>query len=222
GSTRHGRRPGRLRSRGAHHRSCGGRSALRERALRRRARTVPCERPPVGAARARLEAAHSVPAEGRRYSPTPVGSFLLLVAIVLVAAWAVARAVGGYGPPDPRLRQLSPREARFFAAPAAAVFPPGGPIPPPGSGAGAVAHLDGWLALLPRRNRILIRLLVAFFEHATLVFPAPGRGGRRRFTALSPAQRIALLDAWSRSRLRVRRLVFASLRTLLTSAYFAN
>lgn len=151
-----------------------------------------------------------------------MGSFLLLVAIVLVAAWAVARAVGGYGPPDPRLRQLSPREARFFAAAADAVFPPGGAIPLSGSEAGAVAHLDGWLALLPRRNRILIRLLVAFFEHATLVFPAPGRGGRRRFTALSPAQRIALLDAWSRSRLRVRRLVFASLRTLLTSAYFAN
>lgn len=124
------------------------------------------------------------------------------------------------------LRQLSAREARFFAAAADAAFPPGatreGPDLPSGSEAGAVAYLDDWLGLLPRRNRVLIRLLVVFFEHASLVFPAPGRGGRRRFTSLSPEQRIALLDAWGRSRLRVRRIVFASLRTLLTSAYFAS
>lgn len=124
------------------------------------------------------------------------------------------------------LRQLSAREARFFAAAADAAFPPGttrdGPPLPSGTEAGVVAHLDGWLELLPRRNRTLIRLLIVFFEYATWVLPAPGRGGRRRFTELAPEQRVAVFEAWSGSRLRLRRLVFASLRTLLTSSYFAS
>lgn len=151
-----------------------------------------------------------------------MGSTLLLLVLGLVLAWALARGLLGYGPRDPAHRQLSAREARFFAAAADAAFPAGGPPLPSGSEAGVLAHLDRWLGLLPRRNRLLIRLLVVFFEHATLLFPAPGRGGRRRFTALAPDQRIALLDDWGRSRLRLRRIVFASLRTLLTSAYFAS
>jgi hypothetical protein len=151
-----------------------------------------------------------------------VGTLLGGSLAVVVVAWAVARALLGYGSRDPAHARLSAREARFFAAAADAVFPPGGPLPPSGSEAGVVGHLDGWLAMLPSRNRALIRLLVVFFEHATLLFPAPGRGGRRRFTSLAPEQRIALLDDWGRSRLRPRRIVFASLRTLLTSAYFAS
>lgn len=149
-------------------------------------------------------------------------SILLLLLAGLVVAWAAARALLGYGPRDPALRLLSAREARFFALVADAAFPPGGPAMPSGTEAGVVAHLDGWIAMLPRRNQALIRLLAVFFEHATLAFPAPGRGGRRRFTSLTPAQRIELLDAWGRSGLRLRRIVFASLRTLLTSAYFAS
>jgi len=145
---------------------------------------------------------------------------LLLAGLIL--AWAGARVLLGYGERNPAHVLLSAREARFFAAAADAAFPPGGELPPSGTEAGVVTHLDAWLAMLPRRNQQLIRLLVLFFEHATLVFPAPGRGGRRRFTALSPEQRIALLDDWGRSRLRPRRIVFASLRTLLTSAYFAS
>jgi hypothetical protein len=151
-----------------------------------------------------------------------VASTVLLLVAGLVLAWAGARALLGYGPRDPALVALRAREARFFAAAADAAFPPGGPLAPSGTEAGVVGHLDGWLALLPRRNRVLIGLLVVFFEHATLLFPAPGRGGRRRFTALAPEQRIALLDDWGRSRLRLRRIVFASLRTLLTSSYFAS
>jgi hypothetical protein len=164
-----------------------------------------------------------------------VVELLLLLLTALVAVWAGARVLLGYGARDPAHVQLSAREARFFAAAADAAFPPGGApdVPegqapatgamlPSGTEAGVVAHLDGWLALLPRRNRALIRLLVLFFEHATLAFPAPGPRGRRRFTALAPEQRIALLDDWGRSRLRLRRIVFASLRTLLTSSYFAS
>lgn len=151
-----------------------------------------------------------------------MGAILLLLLLALLLAWAATRLLGGYGSRDPRHARLSAREARFFAAAADAAFPPGGGAMPSGCEAGVVTHLDGWLAILPRRNRELIRLLVVFFEHATLVFPAPGRGGRRRFTSLTPEQRTALLDEWGRSRLRVRRIVFASLRTLLTASYFAS
>jgi len=152
-----------------------------------------------------------------------VGSTLLLLLLAgLVLAWAGVRAWAGYGLRDPAHVRLSAREARFFTAAVDAAFPPGGPALPSGSESGAVGHLDRWLALLPRRNQRLIALLVVFFEHATLVFPAPGRGGRRRFSALGCEQRIALFDAWGSSRLRLRRLLFASLRTLLTSSYFAS
>jgi hypothetical protein len=134
----------------------------------------------------------------------------------------LARVSLGYGASDPSLPQLSAREATFLGAAADAVFPPGGVPALSGAEAGAVRHIDRWLALLTRRNRVLIRLLLAFFEHATLLFPAPGRGGRRRFSSLSAAQRMALLEDWEHSPLRMRRIVFASLRTILTSSYFAS
>ena len=150
--------------------------------------------------------------------------FLALLAALGVSLllWVSARAFLGYGTRDASLSQLSAREAAFLGAAADAVFPPGGTPALSGAEAGAVRHIDRWLALLTRRNRVLIRLLVVFFEHVTLLFPAPGRGGRRRFSSLSLPQRIALLEDWERSPLRVRRIVFASLRTLLTSSYFAS
>ena len=66
------------------------------------------------------------------------------------------------------------------------------------------------------------RLLFLLVEHATLLFPAPGPRGFRRFSSLAPAQREAALDGWRTSRLFPRRLVFASLRALLTNAYVAD
>ncbi|MCL4686840.1 hypothetical protein KJ059_19035 [Myxococcota bacterium] len=153
--------------------------------------------------------------------PVQMMMFLFVLGALLLF-WAVARLLLGYGASDASLRQLSARETAFLAAAADAVFPPGGLPIESGSEAGVVRHIDGWLALLTRRNRVLIRLLLVFFEHATLLFPAPGRGGFRRFSSLSPAQRIALLEVWEHSSWRVRRLFFASLRTILTSSYFAS
>jgi len=151
-----------------------------------------------------------------------MGLGILLAAALGTALWAALRALAGYPPRDPALIVLSPREAAFVTAVADAAFPPGGAIPTSGSEAGIPRHLDRYLAAQGSRNRRLMRLLLAFFEHATLLFPAPGASGFRRFSALTPAQRVAVLEAWSRSSLRVRRIVFTSLRTLLTMGYFES
>lgn len=152
----------------------------------------------------------------------PVATLIVLVAAAGVLVWAAVRGLLGYGPRPASLAQLSAREAAFLGAAADAVFPRGGTPAQSGTEAGVVHHVDRWLALLARRNRVLIRLLLVFFEHATLLLPAPGRGGRRRFSSLSLSQRSALLARWEHSSLRIRRLIFASLRTIVTSSYFGN
>lgn len=149
-------------------------------------------------------------------------SFLWTGLAVALAGWAVARLFLGYAAADPALRRLSSHEQAFVRAAADAVFPAGGALPLSGSEAGAVAHVDRYVASLSPRSRVLIRLLFFLLEHATLFFPAPGWNGFRRFTKLSPAQRVAVLDAWGRSPWAVRRTVFQSLRAIVTMAYFAN
>ncbi|MBW2282767.1 MAG: hypothetical protein JRG82_18695, partial [Deltaproteobacteria bacterium] len=47
-------------------------------------------------------------------------------------------------------------------------------------------------------------------------------GGRRRFTRLPVAARASYLQGWGESRLAARRLVFTSLRAILTLAYLGD
>jgi hypothetical protein len=69
--------------------------------------------------------------------------------------------------------------------------------------------------------RSLMHLLFFLVEHATIFFPAPGPRGWRRFSSLTADQRAEVLEGWRTSRLFPRRLVFASLRAILTMGYFA-
>lgn len=149
-------------------------------------------------------------------------SLLFWILLVALSAWAVARLFLGYERGNPALRQLSSREQAFVCAAEDTVFPAGGALALSGSQAGGVEHVDRFLASLLPRSRALIRLLFFLLEHATLCFPAPGWDGIRRFTSLSPAQRVAVLDGWQRSPLAPRRAVFQSLRAIVTMAYFAN
>jgi Gluconate 2-dehydrogenase subunit 3 len=146
----------------------------------------------------------------------------MLIWIVLGAALVAgaARLWLGYPAAPPR-RTLARREAALLDAAAEAMFPPGGALPS-GRAAGITASLDEYLAIVPARMRRLIRLLFALFEHATLAFPAPPPRGWRRFSSLDAEQRTAVLDAWRTSRLFPRRLVFTSLRALLTNGYVAD
>jgi hypothetical protein len=138
-----------------------------------------------------------------------------------LVAWGLWRVFGGYPAPAEPPRVLARRELALVAAAADAMFPPGGEIPPSGSEVGIPAYSDRYVAAVDPGTRRLMRLLFFLVEHATLFFPAPGLDGWRRFSALSAEQRVAVLDGWRRSRLFPRRLVFTSLRAILTMGYFA-
>jgi hypothetical protein len=145
---------------------------------------------------------------------------LALAACLLVAfGW---RVLGGYPAPPAPLARLSRREAAFVASAAEALFPPGGAVPPSGIEAGVPAWCDRWLDALPPATRRLVRLLFVLVEHATLLFPAPGWDGWRSFSALDPERRGVALERWRTSRFFLRRLVFTSLRAIVTQGYFAD
>jgi hypothetical protein len=143
----------------------------------------------------------------------------LALALVLGLGW---RVWAGYPRPAPPLPGLSRREAALVAAAAEALFPRGGAVPPSGLDAGVPAWCGRWLAALPPGTRLLVRCLFALMEHATLLFPAPGWDGFRRFSALDPERRGQLLEGWRTSRWFLRRLVFTSLRAIVTQGYFAD
>ena len=147
---------------------------------------------------------------------------LPLALLVALLGWIGARLALGYPRRPAGLSCLSAREHAVVAAAAEVVFPPGGAVPPSWRHARVPEHVDRFFAAQARPTRTLMRLLLLLVEQATLVFPAPGRGGRRRFSSLDVGQRAAYLRGWEGSALPARRLVFASLRAILTMAYFAS
>ncbi len=68
---------------------------------------------------------------------------------------------------------------------------------------------------------MLIHLLVFLCEYAALFFPLSG-SGFRPFTRLSPEARVRYLDSWRTSSWALRRLVFTSLRAIVTLGYLAD
>jgi len=148
--------------------------------------------------------------------PITLGCF---AALALALGW---RLLGGYAAAPAAFGTLGRGEAAFVAAAADALFPPGGAVPPSGVDAGVPAWCDRWLGQLPAPTRALVRALFALMEHATLVFPAPGWDGWRRFSSLAPAQREVVLERWRKSRWFARRLAFTSLRAIVTQGYFAD
>lgn len=149
-----------------------------------------------------------------------VGMWLVLLAGVL--GYGAYRFLAGYPTPPIRCAALAPREYATIAAAALASYPRGGAIEPSGIDAGIPAHVDRFVAAQQPSTRLLMRLLFVLVEHATLLFPAPGSGGMRRFSALDQAQQVAYLTGWQNSRLLPRRLVFVSLRAILTMGYFGD
>ena len=94
---------------------------------------------------------------------------------------------------------LAPREVAFISSTAEVMFPAGGAIPFSGLEADIPSYADRFLSALEPRIRWQIRALFALFEHATLLFPAPGWTGLRRFSSLTFEQRELVLQGWSQS-----------------------
>ena len=149
-----------------------------------------------------------------------MAALAVVLAGLLVSAGL--RVFAGHPRAAAHYRHLARREVAFLNAAGDATFPRGGAIPASGSDADVAGYVDRWLAVSTRRIRALMHLLFFLVEHATLVAPAPGWGGWRRFSSLSPGQRIAVLDGWRTSRHFARRLVFTSLRAVLTMGYFSH
>lgn len=147
---------------------------------------------------------------------------LLVLLAALLIAFAVRRFAFGYPRPAHRYARLAPREIAFVRAAIDAMFPARGAIPVAGSDVDAPRYFDGLLDALHPGRRRLVRLLLCFFEQATVIWWAPSPRGWRRFSSLSLEQRIAVLEDWNDSRLFARRLVFTALRALLGMAYLGN
>ncbi len=142
----------------------------------------------------------------------------IIIAALAVGVWY--RVACRYPRPAQRYGALMRGEAAFIASVAEAMFPPGGAIPESGLDADIPRYVDRLILASHPRIRLLMHLLIFLVEHATLIFPAPGSGGMRRYSALEADQQVAVLDAWSNSSLFLRRLTFVSLRSILTMGYF--
>jgi hypothetical protein len=150
---------------------------------------------------------------------TPLLGIVAVVCLALLALQLVRVFLLGYPPPSlPAGAHLNRREQALVAAAADAMFPPAGPIAISGSEAGLVAYTDAYVGRVPAASRALIGLLFVFLEHAPWVFGPR----RRRFTKLSPEQRIAALARMAQSPIYFRRVAFLSLRTILSMGYLAH
>jgi hypothetical protein len=107
------------------------------------------------------------------------------------------------------LRSLTPKEYAVARA-AAEVMLPGVPVEPDTIAAG----IDAELALAGEPMRTEMKTVLKLIEHGTALSLRP-----RRFTALSPTAREAVLRHWATSRFNLRRAAFQALRGFIV--YFA-
>lgn len=141
--------------------------------------------------------------------------FWLALVALLFALFAL-RFLGGVPRPATASTRLADRDVAFVEAAAAAFLPEGpGGLARSGAHAGVTAFLDRYLEGLPIREQRLIRAMLVFFEHSTLLFPARGAGGFRRFSRLSPDQRVEVLEGWANSKIGARRSLFTALRAVI-------
>lgn len=144
---------------------------------------------------------------------------VLVIGLGLLGSW---RVLAGYAADAAPRAVLARRETAFVQAAAEVLFPPSEGLPLSGAQADLPGYADGYLADLPARQRGLVRALFALFEQATLIWPAPGRGGFKRFSSLSFEQRLAVLEAWEGSRSSLRRMCLTALKAVLILGYVGH
>lgn len=146
-------------------------------------------------------------------------TWLISAALVF---FVVNRVALGYAKPRRKFEVLARREVSFLNAAAEVLFPVDGAIPFSGLDADIPSYADRFLSALEPRVRLQIRALFAFFEHVTLIFPASGLTGFRRFSSLRLEQRELVMQGWSQSPSFARQLIFTALRAVLTMGYLGH
>lgn len=146
----------------------------------------------------------------------------LLVILFAIGLFAAYRLRWGYPRPQRDLQVIGKGEAAFLDAAAETLFPPDEGMPLSGAEADLPGYADRYLAVLPIKQRRLIRALFLLFEQGTLLWPARGVGAFGRFSALSPEQRLRVLRGWEQSRLAPRRMAFTALKAVLILGYMGR
>jgi hypothetical protein len=144
------------------------------------------------------------------------------ITVCALVVWVGVRVGVGYPLLTRRYRVLRRAEVALLEAVSEAMFPPGGHIPASGLDADLPGFVDRWMSVSQPQTRLAMHLLFFLIEHATVIFPAPGPQGRRRYSKLEYEQRVAVLEGWGESSLYPRRLVFVSLRSILAMGYFTH
>ncbi len=144
---------------------------------------------------------------------------LLLIALLIVV---YRRTVSSYPPAAQGLAVLHRGEACFIESAAEVMFPGGAGLSVAGVDARLPHYIDRHLSALPRLKRIQIRALFAVFEHLTLIFPGDEPGGRRRFSKLSAASRVSVLERLEKHSNLLVRLLFMALRAVLVLGYLGH
>ncbi len=146
----------------------------------------------------------------------------IAIVFVVLLALLVHRVFFGYAKSERSFEVLAPREVALIESTAEVMFPAGGAIPFSGLDADLPGYADRFLAAIEPGVRRQIRALFALFEHVTLIFPAPGWRGWKRFSSLTFEQREIVLGGWSQSPNFARQLVFTALRAVLTMGYLGH
>jgi len=103
------------------------------------------------------------------------------------------------------------------AACADTMFPPDGPIPVSGTDAGLIEYVEAYQKAMPATQRVLVNMMFSFIQMSPTVF-----GPRHSlFTRLSPTDRLRVFENMARSPIYFRRVVFLSMRAIMTMGYFA-
>jgi hypothetical protein len=132
------------------------------------------------------------------------------------------RLLSGYGAGPVGLGLLRRGEAIFIESAAEVLFPGGAGLSVAGVDARLPHYVDRHLAALPVAKRFQIRALFLAFEHLPLIFPGNEPGGRRRFSSLSAASRMSILERLQlHSDARIR-LLLTALRAVLILGYLGH
>ncbi|MFK7898656.1 MAG: hypothetical protein AB8G23_22675 [Myxococcota bacterium] len=157
------------------------------------------------------------------------GILSLVISALFVFAFVVGligigyrRFAAGYPAAREGLGVLHRGEVAFVRSTAEVMFPSKVGLAVTGLEAQLPLYVDRHLAALPRAQRWQIRALFVLCEHGTLLLPARSPGGRSRFSSLSAASRVSVLEQMSGHPHALVRLVFTALRGVLVLGYLGH